>query len=150
MPEISLNHSRYSVSFAVNIFSPTFPQEDFQRLLQQQVMSQHLAEQQAQNKASRKGLLRRNKQPLIQRPTNFPFAAPTPPTTNSSQIFMNKSASPPTPSMASSPAAAASPGTRTWRDKLKKSRPRLGYQDGADQEKEWGTGDDGFQAVSLD
>lgn len=124
--------------------------EDFQRLLQQQVMSQQLAEQQAQNKASRKGLLRRNKQPPIQRPTNFPFAAPAPPTTSSSQIFVNKSASPPTPSVASSPASAASPGTRTWRDKLKKSRPRLGYQDGAEQEKEWGRGDDGFQAVSLD
>ncbi|MEQ2167894.1 hypothetical protein GOODEAATRI_008767 [Goodea atripinnis] len=123
--------------------------EDFQRLLQQQVLSQQLAEQQAQNKSIRKGLLRRNKQPPIQRPTNFPFAAPTPP--NSNQIFMNTSVnpSPPTPSMPSPPAAAAN-GTRTWRDKLKKSRPRLGYQDGAEQEKEWGRGDDGFQVVSLD
>ncbi|MEQ2216070.1 hypothetical protein XENOCAPTIV_010246, partial [Xenoophorus captivus] len=125
--------------------------EDFQRLLQQQVLSQQLAEQQAQNKSIRKGLLRRNKQPPIQRPTNFPFAAPTPPNTNSNQIFMNTSVnpSPPTPSMPSPPAAAAN-GTRTWRDKLKKSRPRLGYQDGAEQEKEWGRGDDGFQVVSLD
>ncbi|XP_014832337.1 PREDICTED: bicaudal D-related protein 2-like [Poecilia mexicana] len=127
--------------------------EDFQRLLQQQVLSQQLAEQQAQNKSSRKGLLRRNKQPPIQRPVNFPYTSPAPPTTNSNQIFVNKSASSPplTPSMPASPlAAASSGGTRTWRDKLKKSRPRLGYQDAAEQEKEWGRADDGFQAVSLD
>ncbi|MED6264653.1 hypothetical protein CHARACLAT_016950 [Characodon lateralis] len=125
--------------------------EDFQRLLQQQVLSQQLAEQQAQNKSIRKGLLRRNKQPPIQRPTNFPFAAPTPPNTNSNQIFTNTSVnpSPPTPSMPSPPAAAAT-DTRTWRDKLKMSRPRLGYQDGAEQEKEWGRRDDGFQVVCLD
>ncbi|XP_012708247.2 bicaudal-D-related protein 2-like [Fundulus heteroclitus] len=123
--------------------------DDFQRLLQQQVMNQHLAEQQAQAKSSRKGLLRRNKQPLIQRPANFSHAAPTPPTTNSSGIFVNKSAnpSPPTSAMPSPPPAS---NTRTWRDKLKKSRPRLGQLDGAEQEKEWGRGDDGFQAVSLD
>ncbi|XP_014892162.1 bicaudal-D-related protein 2-like isoform X2 [Poecilia latipinna] len=127
--------------------------EDFQRLLQQQVLSQQLAEQQAQNKSSRKGLLRRNKQPPIQRPVIFPYTSPAPPTTNSNQIFVNKSASSPplTPSMPASPlASASSSGTRTWRDKLKKSRPRLGYQDAAEQEKEWGRADDGFQAVSLD
>ncbi|PWA22684.1 hypothetical protein CCH79_00002361, partial [Gambusia affinis] len=127
--------------------------EDFQRLLQQQVLSQQLAEQQAQNKSSRKGLLRRNKQPPLQRPVNFLYTSPAPPTTNSNQIFVNKSASSPplTPSIpASPPAAAPSGGTRTWRDKLRKSRPRLGYQDAAEQEKEWGRADDGFQAVSLD
>ncbi|XP_015251484.1 PREDICTED: uncharacterized protein LOC107098361 [Cyprinodon variegatus] len=125
--------------------------EDFQRLLQQQVMSQQMAEQQAQNKSTRKGLLRRNKQPPIQRPTNFTFGSPAPPTTNSNQIFVNKPANPsaPAPSMASPP-AAASAGTRTWRDKLKKTRPRFPYQDGAEQEKEWGRGDDGFQVVCLD
>ncbi|XP_023198128.1 uncharacterized protein LOC111610078 [Xiphophorus maculatus] len=127
--------------------------EDFQRLLQQQVLSQQLAEQQAQNKPSRKGLLRRNKQPPLQRPVNFLYTSPAPPTTNSNQIFVNKSASSPplTPSINASPLASSpNGGTRTWRDKLRKSRPRLGYQDAAEQEKEWGRTDDGFQAVSLD
>ncbi|KAM4726509.1 bicaudal-D-related protein 2-like [Anableps anableps] len=126
--------------------------EDFQRLLQQQVLNQQLAEQQAQNKSSRKGLLRRNKQPPMQRPINLSYGAAAPPTTISNQILMNKSASlsSSTPSMPSSSSSGAFGSTRTWRDKLKKSRPRFGYQDGAEQEKEWGRGDDGFQAVSLD
>ncbi|XP_041864009.1 bicaudal-D-related protein 2-like [Melanotaenia boesemani] len=130
--------------------------EDFQQILQQQLLSQQQAEQ-AQRKSSGFGLLRRNNKPPIQRPANFPLPAPTPPTTNSSQIFMNKSAgsvtptpTPPSSSSSSSRMSPSSIGTRTWRDKLKKRKSiRSEDQDAAEREM-WSRGDGGFQVVSLD
>ncbi|KAM4544762.1 bicaudal-D-related protein 2-like [Odontesthes bonariensis] len=117
--------------------------EDFQRILQQQVYSQQLAEQ-AQKKTSRLGLLRRGNKPPIQRPPNFPLSAPTPPTTNSSQIFVSRPAASATPS---TPPAA--PATRNWMDKLKKGKSSWhGEQTAAEQEARGRN--DGFQVVSLD
>ncbi|XP_074321835.1 LOW QUALITY PROTEIN: uncharacterized protein LOC103370353 [Stegastes partitus] len=106
--------------------------EDIQRILQQQVQSQQQAEQ-AQKKTSRLGILRRNKQP-IQRPPNFPL--PTPPTTNTNQIFFSRSAAP-------APSTPSSSSTR-WKMRRGKSSRQ------GDQDSEFGCENDGFQVVSLD
>ncbi|XP_018547911.1 bicaudal-D-related protein 2-like [Lates calcarifer] len=113
--------------------------EDLQVMVQQQVRNQQQAEQ-TQKKSSRLGILRRNNRPPIQRPPSFPVAAPTPPTTNSNQIFVSRAAAP-TPS---------SPSQRTWRDKLRRGKSSRYGEDAPGQESEWGREDDGFQVVSLD
>ncbi len=121
----------------------SFPQEDVQLILNQQLQSQQQAEQ-AQKKPSRLGILRRNNRPPIQRPSSIPLSTPTPPTTNSSQIFISRS------SAAQSPKMSSSSGTQRWRDKLRRGKiSRHGDQDASGQESEWGK-DDGFQVVSLD
>lgn len=109
-------------------------------MLQQQLQSQQLAEQ-AQKKPSRLGILRRNNRPPIQRPANFSLPTSTPPTTNSNQIFVSRSAV----------SAAPTPSTptitqRNWKSKLRRGKSsRQG-----DLEAECGRDDDGFQVVSLD
>lgn len=113
-------------------------QEDFQLILQQQVKAQQEAEQ-AQKKPSRMGLLRRNNKPL-QRPSTFPLPAPTPPTTNSNQIFMPRAT-------VSTPPSAHS--QRNWRDKLKRGRISRPGDDAMGRESEFHM-DDGFHVVSLD
>ncbi|XP_037834840.1 bicaudal-D-related protein 2-like [Kryptolebias marmoratus] len=119
--------------------------EDFQLLLQQQVQSQQQAEQ-AQKKPSRLGLLRRNNKPM-QRPANFPLPVPTPPTTNTNQIFMTGTATLPRQSApnATSPTSSKSP----WNLKFKKGKnSRVPDQDAAELDSKFGN--DGFQVVSLD
>lgn len=119
--------------------------EDFQLILQQQVRAQQEAEQ-AQKKPSRGlGLLRRTNKPL-QRPSNFPLPPPTPPTTNSNQIFMPRAAVSAAPAPSTPPAAHSQ---WTWRDKLKRGRTSRPGEDAAGQESEFHMGD-GFQVVSLD
>ncbi|XP_028278277.1 bicaudal-D-related protein 2-like isoform X2 [Parambassis ranga] len=116
--------------------------EDLQLMLQQQLQSQQLAEQ-AQRKPSRLGILRRNNRPPIQRPANFSLPTPTPPTTNSHQIFVSRSAvsTAPTPS---TPTGIIT--QRNWKNKLRRGKnSRQG-----DLEAECGRDDDGFQVVSLD
>ena len=111
-------------------------------MLHQQLQIQQQAEQ-AQKKPSRLGILRRNKQP-IQRPASFPLPTPVPPSTNSSQIFVPRSAVSAAPTPSTPPTSQ-----RTWRDKLR--RPKGGRQvdqDAAGQESE--SMGDGFQVVSLD
>lgn len=119
-------------------------QEDVQLILQQQVQSQQLAEE-TQKKPSRMGILRRTNRPPMQRPS--PSSTPTPPTTNSSQIFVSRSAvsAPQTPPSMPSPSPPAV-NQRTWRDRLKRGRnSRQAIQDA-----EWGKTDSGFQVISLD
>ncbi|CAJ1063768.1 bicaudal-D-related protein 2-like [Xyrichtys novacula] len=114
--------------------------EDVQLMLHQQLQLQQQAEQ-AQKKPSRLGILRRNNKPM-QRPSNFPVAAPAPPVTNPNQIYVSKSA-------ASTP--STSPTQRTWRDKLrrgKSSRPAIDM-DASGHDSDCGKGDD-FEVVSLD
>ncbi|XP_071362166.1 bicaudal-D-related protein 2-like [Trachinotus anak] len=120
--------------------------EDFQLMLQQQLQFQQQAEQ-AQKKPSRLGILRRTNRPPIQRPSNFPVPAATPPTTNSNQIFISKTAvsAAPTPST-----PASSSIQRTWRDKLRRGKSSRQGDDAAGQDPEWGRDDNGFQVVSLD
>ncbi|XP_062289458.1 bicaudal-D-related protein 2-like [Scomber scombrus] len=115
--------------------------EDVQLILQQQLKSQQEAEQ-AQKKPSRLGLLRRNKQPVNQRPPNFPLTTPAvPPTTNKNQIFITKLAG------SSSPAPTAS--LRKWNYKLRRGTTgRQGDQDS--QPAECSREKDGFHVVSLD
>uniref|UniRef100_UPI0037E983FC bicaudal-D-related protein 2-like n=1 Tax=Semicossyphus pulcher TaxID=241346 RepID=UPI0037E983FC len=112
--------------------------EDVQLMLHQQLQIQQQAEQ-AQKKPSRLGILRRNKQPPIQRPSNFQAATPVPPTTNPNQIFVSKSAvsTPSTP-----------PSQRNWRDRLRRGKNNRD-QDAAGQDSEYGRGGD-FEVVSLD
>nr|XP_046265923.1 bicaudal-D-related protein 2-like [Scatophagus argus] len=120
--------------------------EDVQLILEQQLQIQQQAEQ-AQKKLPRLGILRRHNKPPIQRPSNIPSSTPTPPTTNSSQIFISRSAV----SAAPTSSASSSTGTLRWRDKLRRGRTgRQGGQDAAGQDSEWGGGDSGFQVVSLD
>ncbi|XP_037543275.1 bicaudal-D-related protein 2-like [Nematolebias whitei] len=120
--------------------------EDFQQLLQQQLQTQQQAEQ-AQKKSSRMGFLRRNNKPPIQRPANFPLPLPTPPVTNSNQIYVTGYGTLPSPSQLSAASPTSSKGT--WKLKLKKGKSsRILDQDGAEQESEYGN--DGFQVVSLD
>ncbi|XP_073335926.1 bicaudal-D-related protein 2-like [Pagrus major] len=116
--------------------------EDFQLLMQQQVLAQQQAEQ-AQKKPSRMGILRRYNKPPIQRPSTIPSSAPAPSTVNSSQIFISRSAV----SAAPTPSAPYPTGSqRNWMDKLRRGKSsRQGEQDS-----EWGTSDNGFQVVSLD
>ncbi|XP_035521914.1 bicaudal-D-related protein 2-like [Morone saxatilis] len=119
--------------------------EDVQLILHQQLQSQQQAEQ-AQKKPSRLGILRRNNKPPIQRPASIPTAAP--PTTNSSQIFVSRSAVSAAPTPTTPP---STPFQRNWRDKLKRNKTsRQGDQDAAGQDSEWGRGHSGFQVVSLD
>lgn len=126
-----------------------FPQEDVQLILAQQVQIQQQAEQN-QKKPSRMGILRRRNRSPIQRPATIPSSAPAPATTNSSQIFVSKSAvsTPPTPG---TPPTSHAVTHRTWKDKLrrgKSSRPMA--QDVVGQDSEWGKIDNGFQVISLD
>ncbi|XP_013872352.1 bicaudal-D-related protein 2-like isoform X2 [Austrofundulus limnaeus] len=115
--------------------------EDFQQLLQQQLVSQQQAEQ-AQKKPSRMGILRRTNKPPIQRPNNFPLPAPIPHTTNSSQIFMTGHTNLPSPSNCVSP----SPNKGTWKLKFKKGKhSQISDLDGEELDC-----NDGFQVVSLD
>ncbi|XP_029304316.1 bicaudal-D-related protein 2-like [Cottoperca gobio] len=115
--------------------------EDVQLMLHQQLLSQQQAE--AQKKPSGLGLLRRNNKPPIQRPTNFPLSTPVPPTTNSKQIFIPRSAD------SAGPTPSTPPSTpRNWLDKFRRPRSsRQGDRDAVGQESE---GDKGFQVVSLD
>ncbi|XP_023143336.2 bicaudal-D-related protein 2-like [Amphiprion ocellaris] len=108
--------------------------EDVQRILQQQLQNQQQAEQ-AQKKTSRLGILRRNNKPPIQRPSNFPLSTPSPPTTNTKQIFLSKSA-------ASGPSTP--PSSLRWKPRRGKSSRQV------DQDSEFGREDDGFRNVSLD
>uniref|UniRef100_UPI003AB03C44 bicaudal-D-related protein 2-like n=1 Tax=Centroberyx gerrardi TaxID=166262 RepID=UPI003AB03C44 len=134
--------------------------EDVQLILHQQLLSQQQAEQ-AQRKPSRLGLLRRNKQPLSQRPTSFPLPAPATPSTNTNQIFISRPslsntttprsapalAPAPSPAPSPSPPAPAAPH-RNWRDRLRRGKnSRQGDQEAVGQE---GKDEDGFQVVSLD
>lgn len=114
--------------------------EDVQLMLQQQLQIQQQAEQ-AQKKPSRLGILRRNNKPPIQRPSNFPL----PPTTNSNQIFISKSA------VAAAPTPSTPPTQRHWMDKLRRGKSsRQGDLDAAEQDSGFGLGDNSFQVVSLD
>ncbi|XP_049448185.1 bicaudal-D-related protein 2-like isoform X1 [Epinephelus fuscoguttatus] len=118
--------------------------EDVQLIIQQQLQMQQQAEQ-AQKKPSRLGILRRNNKPPIQRPTNFPLSVPIPPTTNSNQIFVPRSAGSASPTPSTPPSSQ-----RNWRDRLRRTKnSHPGDQDAAGQESE-GRVDDGFQVVSLD
>ncbi|XP_040005682.1 bicaudal-D-related protein 2-like [Xiphias gladius] len=120
--------------------------DDVQLILQQQLQSQQQAEQ-IQKKPSRLGILRRNNRPPIQRPSTFPLSTPTPPATNSNQIFISRAAvsAAPTPSTPSSASTQ-----RNWRDRLRRGRSPCQGEDAAGQASEWGKDDDGFQVVSLD
>eukprot|EP00064_Thunnus_orientalis_P014304 superscaffoldBa00002465_g14346 len=135
--------------------------EDIQLIIQQQLWTQQQAEQQAQKKPSRLGILRRNNKPPIQRPANFPLSTPVPPTTNSNQIFITKSAGSTTPAPSTPPTGSQ----RTWKDKLRRGVTgrqgdqdatrrgtigRQGGQDAAGQLAERGRENDGFHVVSLD
>ncbi|XP_067464428.1 bicaudal-D-related protein 2-like [Thunnus thynnus] len=135
--------------------------EDIQLIIQQQLWTQQQAEQQAQKKPSRLGILRRNNKPPIQRPANFPLSTPVPPTTNSNQIFVTKSAGSTTPAPSTPPTGSQ----RTWKDKLRRGVTgrqgdqdatrrgtigRQGGQDAAGQLAERGRENDGFHVVSLD
>ncbi|XP_037604420.1 bicaudal-D-related protein 2-like isoform X3 [Sebastes umbrosus] len=123
--------------------------EDVQRILHQQCKQQA---EQAQKKTSRLGILRRNKQPPIQRPVNYPLASPVvSPTINPSQIFVPRSNCPsPTPlsPTSSSPTPSTSSPTGTQRNWMDRLRRKKADQDAAGQESEGK--DDGFQVVSLD
>ncbi|XP_047462939.1 bicaudal-D-related protein 2-like [Mugil cephalus] len=112
--------------------------EDIQLMLQQQLQSQQQQAEQAQKKTSRMGLLRRNKAPVNQRPSNFPVPAQANHAANSSQASR--------PAAPAAPMPSTPPTQRTWRDKLR--RGKTTRQE--DQDAECCPDGDGFQAVSLD
>ncbi|XP_062261865.1 bicaudal-D-related protein 2-like [Platichthys flesus] len=116
--------------------------EDVQRILQQQLQSQQLAEQSQRKQSRTLGILRRNR-PITQRPTIVPPSAATPHTTNTNQIFIPRALEPPAP-----PPSTPSPSftRRNWMDKLRRGKTT---RDPAGQDSERGN-DDGFQAVCLD
>ncbi|KAM7398107.1 hypothetical protein PAMA_006132 [Pampus argenteus] len=118
--------------------------EDIQLILQQQLQSQQQAAEQAQKKPSRLGILRRNNKPLIQRPPNFPVSKPVLPTTNSNQIFINRSVG----SAAPAPSTPPTGSPHNWKNKLR--RGRTGRQGEAVGPTECGREHDGFEVVSLD
>ncbi|KAK5887673.1 hypothetical protein CesoFtcFv8_016261 [Champsocephalus esox] len=111
--------------------------EDVQQMLHQQLLAQQQAE--AQKKPSRLGILRRSNKPPIQRPNNFPMSTPVPPTTNSKQIFVPRSAV--------STAPCTPPPQRHWMDKLRRPKSSRPEPDAVEPQPE---GDKGFQVVSLD
>ncbi|KAI4814212.1 hypothetical protein KUCAC02_003415 [Chaenocephalus aceratus] len=111
--------------------------EDVQQMLHQQLLAQQQAE--AQKKPSRLGILRRSNKPPIQRPNNFPMSTPVPPTTNSKQIFVPRSAV--------STAPSTPPPQRHWMDKLRRPKSSRHEPDAVEPQPE---GDKGFQVVSLD
>ncbi|KAK5858724.1 hypothetical protein PBY51_002843 [Eleginops maclovinus] len=113
--------------------------EDVQLMLHQQLLAQQQAE--AQKKPSRLGILRRSNKPPIQRPTNFPISTPVPPTTNSKQIFVPRSA------VSTAPTPSTPPPQRNWMDKLRRPKSSRYDQDAVEPEPE---ADKGFQVVSLD
>ncbi|AWO99865.1 putative bicaudal D-related protein -like [Scophthalmus maximus] len=125
--------------------------EDVQVILQQHLQSQQQAEQ-AQKKPSRLGILRRTTRQPIQRPATFPVSTPTPPKTNSKQIFLttakvSSSSSSPTASISSTPSPTGT--RRNWMDKLRRVKNTQEGEDAAGQNSERGVMD-GFQVVSLD
>ncbi|KAF0038618.1 hypothetical protein F2P81_009102 [Scophthalmus maximus] len=125
--------------------------EDVQVILQQHLQSQQQAEQ-AQKKPSRLGILRRTTRQPIQRPATFPVSTPTPPKTNSKQIFLttakvSSSSSSPTASISSTPSPTGT--RRNWMDKLRRGKNTQEGEDAAGQNSERGVMD-GFQVVSLD
>ncbi|XP_067348501.1 bicaudal-D-related protein 2-like isoform X2 [Channa argus] len=121
--------------------------DDIQRILQQQLQSQHQAEQ-AQKKPSRLGILRRHNKPPMQRPPSIPSNLSTPPTTNPNQIFVPRAVAPAPSTPSTSPSTSTQ---RNWRDKLKRSKAsRQGDQEASGQDAECGKNDEGFQVISLD
>ncbi|KAJ4930388.1 hypothetical protein JOQ06_019392 [Pogonophryne albipinna] len=110
--------------------------EDVQQMLHQQLQAQQQAE--AQKKPYRLGILRRSNRPPIQRP-NFSMSTPVPPTTNSKQIFVPRSAV--------STAPSTPPPLHHWMDKLRRPKSSRHEPDAVEPQPE---GDKGFQVVSLD
>ncbi|XP_034034059.1 bicaudal-D-related protein 2-like isoform X2 [Thalassophryne amazonica] len=113
--------------------------EDVQKMIQHQMQSKQAEE--LHKKSSKLGILRRNNRQPMQRPTNFPVPQYNPPSTNTSQVFVNRSSAS-APSTPTTP--PSTPQRNTWKDKFRRAKTsNYGDQEGAEQ-------DDGFQVVSLD
>ncbi|XP_072301942.1 bicaudal-D-related protein 2-like [Eucyclogobius newberryi] len=118
--------------------------EDVQLMIQQQVQAQQQAEQAP--KRTIRNMLRRNKQPPIQRPSHIRAHSPAPPaTTNTNHIYVTRAASPSPPAPHQHQVSKLGPCTssggtlpRNWRLKKKSGRP------------EPEGGEDGFQSISLE
>ncbi|XP_053703652.1 bicaudal-D-related protein 2-like [Synchiropus splendidus] len=116
--------------------------EDVQVIIQQQLQSQQQAEQ-VQKKPSRMGLLRRTNKAPMQRPSNFPVPAQTPPPASPAQIYVPKAAGSPAPVHRSPATGGTLP--RNWMTKLKRNKNSRSEPESPSAKDE-----DGFHVVSLD
>lgn len=127
--------------------------EDIQIIIQHQIQSQQLLEQE-QKKTTRLGLMRRTNKPPIQRPATISFSKPTQ-TTPASAIFSKPTptatVSPPSPKpvpVATPPAPPQSP----WRKMLRRGKAdRHSNRDaGPECPHSEGSREEGFHNVALD